>query len=155
MIKIKVDIKTEGLKRLGNYRVELQSLQNAIGSYLVKETRLNFEYGGRPQRWKPSLRAILQGGKTLIDTGNLWSSIHHNIQDNVVYVTAGQWYGIVHQYGTTTSAARNYLRFKIGSRWFTLPQAKIPARPFLVWLNEFTDKIKRMIIDYNNKLLGK
>ena len=95
---------------------------------------------GRP--WKPSLRAQLEGGQTLSDTGRLRRSFSvraaapwgFTIGTNVRYAA-------LHQFGATITPKRaRYLRFRLaggrgrrkggGGRWVTVARVDLPARPF-------------------------
>lgn len=68
------------------------------------------KYGGGPQKWKPSKRAILQHGKTLIDTGNLMQSIYGRVDDdNIVVYVENVPYAEKHQEGLDGMPRRPFL----------------------------------------------
>ncbi len=60
---------------------------------------MNFRKQGRPQKWKPSQRALKQGGKTLSDTNILRNSIAVKMQNNVITAGTPVIYGRIHQFG--------------------------------------------------------
>lgn len=85
-----------GLKqRLMRYR----PVMDRVGRYLRRQTRLNFERGGRPERWKESHRAAREHGKTLTDTGRLAMSITHVAGEDFVIVGTNIDYAAIHQFG--------------------------------------------------------
>jgi phage virion morphogenesis protein len=78
-----------------------QPVMANIGRYLRRQTRINFERGGRPTKWKPSWRAKMQGGKTLMDTGRLALSMDWAATDDEAIVGTNVRYGRIHQLGGT------------------------------------------------------
>ena len=147
---VKVEQDLTGLVKLMYRSRVVIPLMHAIGMYLVNETHKNFKVGGRPRKWKPSKRALemkkgkitvqrgnvnlpvyLQG-KTLIRWGILYQSITYkgNAKEGKLEVAVGTdiEYGIYHQYG--------------------VPARHIPARPFLVVLPEFEDKIRKIVAEW-------
>jgi phage virion morphogenesis protein len=73
-----------------------------IGQLEVSETQLRFrnqkDPSGRP--WKKSERAKKQGGKTLIDTGRLRSSITFATSKTDVFIGTNVVYADIHQFGS-------------------------------------------------------
>ncbi|MBX9944947.1 MAG: phage virion morphogenesis protein [Reyranella sp.] len=123
-----------GLERLSKTLVDLWQTMDAIGAYLVASTQRRFERQAGPDGtpWKPSIRAQIEGGWTLLDSGHLRSSIAHAATRDTVEVGSNRIYAAIHQLGGTIRA-RNApnLRFRIGGRWISKPSVTIPARPFL------------------------
>ena len=78
----------------------------------------SFESSTSPEgtAWQPSERALLTGGKTLIDTGDLQNSISVNMGFGEVEVGSNMVYAAIHQLGG--KAGRN-------------KSVTLPARPFL------------------------
>jgi phage gpG-like protein len=64
----------------------LRPLYDEIGIFLVGVVRQNFIDQGRPEKWKPSIRAEVTGGQTLRDTGALMNSIDHESTEKGVAV---------------------------------------------------------------------
>lgn len=59
-------------------RADTSTLMQAIGETIVSRTMLRFERGQGPggERWQKSLRALRDGGQTLVDRGRLRDSIN-------------------------------------------------------------------------------
>jgi len=60
--------------------VESPSLMEILGQLYATQVRKNFDLGGRDMfggvgTWEPSIRVIIEGGRTLINTGWLVNSI--------------------------------------------------------------------------------
>lgn len=85
------------------------------------------------QRWKPSLRVQLNGGKTLTKDGHLGDSITSRADDDAAEWGTNRIYAAVHQFGATIRAkAGKYLRFPVpGFGWVSKAQVTITARRFL------------------------
>jgi phage gpG-like protein len=122
---------------------------------------------GRP--WKPSLRAQLEGGQTLSDTGRLRRSF--SVQ------AAGPWgftigtnvrYAAPHQFGATITPKRaRYLRFRLAGgrgrrkggkgRWVTATRVDLPVRPFFPEGNDlgrYAPHMAEAIQTYLRRALG-
>lgn len=97
---------------------DLTPAMDEIGRTVVDHTQLRFERGRAPDGtpWRPSLRAAAEGGVTLIDSGQLRSSITHTAGRTQVEIGTTKIYGAIHQFGgqtgrghKTTIRARPYL----------------------------------------------
>lgn len=123
-----------GLERLSRTLWDLWSTMDAIGAYLVSSAHRRFERQAGPdgKAWPQSLRARIQGGWTLLDSGRLRASLTWLAGRDTVEVGSNVIYAAIHQLGGTIRAknAPN-LRFKILGRWVSKPSVVIPARPFL------------------------
>lgn len=114
---------------------DLTPMLDEMGSYLVLSIDRRFETetgpGGNP--WPKSIRALVQGGQTLTDSGRLRGSITHNVLGgNAVEVGTNVAYAGIHQMGGTITAKNApYLTFRIGGQWVRKKSVTIPARPFL------------------------
>lgn len=111
-----------------------RGLYDAIGLSLVTSTQRRFEQERGPDGspWPPSIRAQLEGGRTLFETGRLSNSITHEATDQGVAVGTNVLYGAIHQFGgTIRPVAGNALKFRIGGKFVTVASVTIPARPFL------------------------
>ena len=119
-----------------------------------------FKAGGRPVRWKPSKRAEMQGGKTLIDTARLARSITMDAGTKSVSWGANVKYARIHQLGGTIPARTILPRRKRALRWIDpsgqvrfakkarIPATQMPARPFLVIQDEDWRTFRRIFADY-------
>lgn len=143
-----------------------------IGASLVTSTLQRFDNGIDPagSLWPPSLRALAQGGKTLIDTARLYQSITFNASDDGVEVGTNVIYAAIHQFGgdITIPAREQVLNFKQHKRTGkTLPgfrKAKdatvsrkvavgahvvnMPARPFLGLDDDDDAEMLRIVEDW-------
>jgi phage virion morphogenesis protein len=131
-----------------------RGLYENVGMSLVVSTQRRFELGVGPDGspWPPSMRALAEGGKTLIDTARLMQSITYEATDSGVDVGTNVVYAAIHQLGGTIhqGARQQVIHFKRNSKTghtrFTKANAKatfaqkvgigertivMPARPFL------------------------
>ena len=139
-IAIRIDIQDEAVRaaldRLGAAAEDLTPAMDEIGDYLTAATQQRFERGTGPdgKAWPPSIRVQMnQGGKTLMDTGRLVSSITWRAGRDFVEVGTNVIYAAIHQLGGTIRAkTEKGLKFRIpGVGWRTKASVDIPARPFL------------------------
>jgi len=102
------------LERAGDFDAVLDE----IGGAMVQSVQERFESGTGPDgdRWKPSIRALAEGGQTLVDSGRLRDSITHAVEPGRAVIGSNLVYAAIHQLGG--EAGRN--------RSVTLP-----ARPYL------------------------
>lgn len=98
-------------------------------------TRLRFraERGPDGQRWKPSLRAQLSGGRTLTRDGHLSGSINANSGTDYAEWGVNRIYAAIHQFGGVIKAkSAGGLKFKLPGGGFAVVKAvHMPARPYL------------------------
>ncbi len=97
-------------------------------------TRLRFrtETGPDGQRWKPSLRAQMTGGRTLTQAGHLAGSLSARHGADYAEWGVNRIYAAIHQVGGTIRAKGGALKFRLPGGGFAVVKAvKIPARPFL------------------------
>lgn len=91
-----------------------EPLYEEIGEIIVASIEKNFREGGRygigddgefvggPSRWIPSGRAERQSGQTLLDTGQLSTSITYNATASGVTFGSNKVYAAIHHYGGQT-----------------------------------------------------
>lgn len=98
-------------------------------------TRLRFRLQRGPdgQRWKPSLRAQLVGGRTLTKDGHLSGSISSNVGKDFAEWGVNRIYARIHQEGGVIKAkSGGSLKFRIPGGGFAVVKAvRMPARPYL------------------------
>lgn len=157
MIRIEVIVgPAAGL--LGRIEARVNDLTPAmarIGMALVSSIQENFELGHSPdgQRWKPSRRAVLQGGQTLVDTGALMSGIGYEAAANQITVGPSGpslKYARIHQEGgeiRPKSAKALFFRGADGQAR-TVQVVRIPARPYLGMSAEDWNTIGDVLVDY-------
>lgn len=112
--------------RQGNRRIarllramgDLTPLMRVVGSILESSTIDRFEHGRGPDgaAWVPSMRALEQGGQTLVDKGLLRDSLTSRAEKDRVVIGTNLIYAGIHQFGGR--AGRGLA-------------ADLPARPFL------------------------
>lgn len=151
---IKVEQDLTGIARIHHRVRNIMTLLKSWGQYLVDQTQKNFRLGGRPVRWKPSLRAQVEGGQTLLDTGHLRRSIQFWARSSgttgTVIVGSNLKYAPVHQYGAVIQAKNKpYLVFKSPTGAVVRKKSvTIPARPFLVILPFFARDLEKMAQEF-------
>ncbi|WP_374653118.1 phage virion morphogenesis protein [Dongia sp.] len=135
-IHIRLDdhVVIQALAQAAARAADLTPLLDNIGASLVTSTQMRFEREQGPdgQAWPPSIRALIEGGKTLRDHNQLYGSITHVASANGVEVGSNVLYAAVHQFGATIEAKNaKTLKFKVGGRYVSKERVTIPARPFL------------------------
>jgi len=117
------------------------------GGVLLRSIAKTFEAGGRPTPWKPSIRASMAGGKTLLKTARLLRSITMQVSTRSLTVGTDVIYARIHQLGGVIKPKTGKaLKVNIpGVGWRTLKQVTIPARPFLVVQDEDIRVFNRII----------
>lgn len=122
------------LGELARRGADLRPAMEEIGEALVTSTRRRFETETGPDGkvWPKSLRALLEGGKTLSDSGRLGRIIHQASDDSVMVGTDAP-YAAIHQFGGTIRAKTAAgLRFTLADGSARIvTQVRMPARPFL------------------------
>jgi phage gpG-like protein len=148
---------------------------SAIGQLLVASTTDRFRSlegpGGVP--WKPSIRAIYQGGVTLTDTARLRGSITYRAEASGVEVGSNVLYAAIHQFGGVIRAkTAKGLRFflpagammstqkrikgdrKRNTFMVIVRQVTIPARPFLGVSQADREDIQDLLEAHIRRALG-
>lgn len=119
------------LSQLGDFESLKSQLFDEIGAGLVNSTQHRFLTGtgvdGNP--WKISLRAKLQGGETLRDTGRLMNSYTHNVLSSGVEVGTDVAYAPHLHYGATILPKNGqYITFAVGGQYRKVKKSIIPPR---------------------------
>jgi phage virion morphogenesis protein len=141
------------LAQLGEKAENTLPVMDAIGASLVVSTQMRFENETGPDgvKWPASIRARVEGGKTLRDEGHLYASITHRASPSSVEVGSNEIYAAIHQIGGTIKAKEaKSLRFRIGDVWVSKESVTIPARPFL----GIDDGDREMIVETVADALG-
>lgn len=117
--------------------------------------RFRSQTGPDGQRWKPSLRAQLAGGKTLTKDGHLGDSIASQADDQEAAWGTNRVYAAIHQFGGIVRAkGSGGLRFNIpGIGWRNKRQVQIPARPFLGLSDSDRQDILDLVGDHLSNLI--
>lgn len=106
----------------------------AIARLGESATRLRFrdQVGPDGQRWKPSLRAQLTGGRTLTKDGHLAGSISSGYGKDYAEWGVNRIYAAIHQFGGIIRAKGGALKFALPGGGFAVVKAvRMPARPYL------------------------
>lgn len=117
------------LHNAANHLTDTAPLMEDISRQLVTETKLNFDFGGRPA-WaglSPLTIARRRGGAGAIlqDTGDLKRSINASHTVDTATVGSNLKYAPTHQFGAKQG------EFGRSDRNTPLPWGDIPARPFI------------------------
>ena len=138
------------LNRLGN--MDIRGIINSMAEGLRTSTVERFTEEKTPEgtSWRPSIRAMEEGGKTLTKTAQLKTSIRSEVSDSGLAVGTNDIRAATHQFGDKrTIRARNkrYLTFRIGGQWrrAAAVNVNIPARPFLGISREDEQDIKDIL----------
>jgi Mu-like prophage protein gpG len=118
--------------------VDKKKLNAILGQDVRNSTLDRFKQSKGPngRRWRTSIRAGAEGGKTLIQTSQLRNSIQVKSDASGFAVGTNVVHAATHQFGDTRTIrakTNKGLRFKVGGRWVkkTSVTVTIPARPFL------------------------
>lgn len=133
-------------------------LFDEIGAALAVSTQMRFERGVGPDGnpWPPSLRAIVEGGRTLVDSARLMGSITHEATDSGVAVGTNLIYAAIHQFGGVirpVSAPKLAFKLATGQKAF-VDQVTIPARPFLGLDDDDETEIAAIAADWIRRVTG-
>lgn len=140
-------------------------LARNVAETALEQIATSFEQERDPydKPWDKSLRANLEGGQTLSDTGRLRRSFTYQANARGFVVGTNVRYAAIHQYGGTIRPKRaKYLRFRLAGgtgkrkggrgQWAQAKQVTIPARPFVPepelsprWERAFTEAIERYL----------
>lgn len=136
--------------RLRNTRVLLDS----IGAYLETVTDRRFERERAPDGapWKPSRRALDEGGQTLTKSSRLRRSITRRVSDRELQVGTNAVYAAIHQFGGTIRPRKGrFLVFGPKDDRTFARSVSMPARPFLGIDDRDRNRIRDIVIGHIGK----
>lgn len=116
-------------ERTGNLTPAMRIIGQIVRNSVIK----SFMEGGRPQKWRPSKRAMKEGGKTLVDKAILQNSIKPKAFPDRAEIGTNVVYAAIHQFGG--KAGRGH-------------KVNIPARPYLMVQDEDWTEIKAALMDH-------
>lgn len=158
MYSIRLDGDTRALLRQLRHYSELdkKALNAALAEGVRESTLERFKQGKDPsgKRWKTSIRAATQGGKTLIQSSQLRNSIRSKSDASGFAVGTNVKHAATHQFGepgrTIRARGKKNLRFQVGGKWVSKKEVKItiPARPFLGLSDDDLQEIKGTVEDF-------
>lgn len=142
MSGVRVEVRIDGLGGLNAALARMAMLGErprpiweAIAQYGESSTRLRFKHQRGPDgaRWKPSQRAQLSGGQTLVERARLLRSISSTADNSGAAWGTNVIYAAIHQFGGPIKAkAGGALRFRLPSGGYvTTKRVTMLARPFL------------------------
>ncbi len=156
------DIRLQGdtramLRRIRYFsEIDRRSINAALAEVVRDSTLERFRQGKEPEgrRWKTSIRAANEGGRTLIKSAQLRNSIHARSDASGFAVGTNVKHAATHQFGepgrTIRARRKKALRFRINEHWVSKKQVRIqiPARPFLGLSDEDMQEIKNTVEDF-------
>ncbi len=156
------DIRLQGdtramLRRIRHFsEIDRRSIHAALAEVVRDSTLERFRQGKDPEgrRWKTSIRAANEGGRTLIKSAQLRNSIHARSDASGFAVGTNVKHAATHQFGepgrTIRARRKKALRFRINGHWISKKQVhiQIPARPFLGLSDEDMQEIKGTVEDF-------
>lgn len=127
------------LDRLEALAADTSPLLAEIGEIALSQAQDSFQEQAGPDgsAWQPSLRALAQGGQTLIDSGQLLASLSLEVLPDSVVVGSNKVYAAIHQFGGQAGRGG---------------KVRLPARPYLpdestVDMDEITRAIEAHFAD--------
>lgn len=155
MIRIRADgasLVIQALEAISLQPAEMTQMLHELGNAVVDQTRLRFVDQASPAGvpWVKSLRAQVQGGQTLRDTGRLMNSFTYNVIGNSVEVGTDVAHAAVHQYGAHITAVHGpFLKFRLPNGQFCqVGSVDIPARPFMGFSDTDRQELADIVADY-------
>jgi phage virion morphogenesis protein len=133
--------------------VDFSPVMAAIADKMRSNAVLNFEAESGPDgvRWKPSQRAIEDGGLTLTDSGQLRQSIVAANDATSAIAGTNLVYAAIHQFGGRIAARPgSALRTPVGPR----RSVTMPARPFLGFGDEDIAEFGQMLEDHLDRAMS-
>lgn len=134
--------------------VDMKGINNSLAEGLRTSTMGRFRTEKDPEgkKWKTSIRAREEGGRTLTKTAKLKTSIHATSSASGFAIGTNDIRAATLQYGAdrTIKPRRGpVLRFKVNGKWVSAKQVhiKIPARPFLGISEDDDREIKKALED--------
>lgn len=136
--------------------IDKKGINAALAEGVRESTLERFKTSKGPdgRRWKYSIRAMREGGKTLVQSAQLRNSIHARSDATGFAVGTNIKYAATHQFGepgrTIRARRKKALRFKVNGNWVTKKQVtvSIPARPFLGLSDEDMEEMKGTVEDF-------
>lgn len=147
----------EALSRIALGPDDKAKLLDQLGAGFVENSRLRFADQVAPDgtAWIPSIRATVEGGQTLRDTGRLMASMTHRVgADYVEYGTDVEYAPPLHYGAVITAKTGPYLKFKVGNRWASKASVTIPARPIVGFSEDDEDFTLEVITGFLRRSAG-
>lgn len=144
----------DAIKNLSD--IEMKELNQVLGEAVRTGTIERFENSEDPEgnRWRNSIRANTEGGKTLVQSAGLKNSIAVRATAKGFAVGTNKKYAAIHQFGGTIRAkSKKGLIFKINGKFARKQEVEIPARPFLGISDSDKKEVKSTMDEYMGELI--
>ena len=136
--------------------IDKKSINAALAEGVRESTLERFKQSKDPngKKWKTSIRASSENGKTLIQSSQLRNSIKSVSDATGFAVGTNAKHAATHQFGepgrTIRARKKKALRFMVDGKWVSKKQVRIriPARPFLGLSDEDMREIKATVEDF-------
>lgn len=136
--------------------IDKKSINAALAEGVRESTLERFKQSKDPdgKKWKTSIRASSENGKTLIQSSQLRNSINSVSDATGFAVGTNAKHAATHQFGepgrTIRARKKKALRFMVDGKWVSKKQVRIciPARPFLGLSDEDMREIKATVEDF-------
>ena len=136
--------------------IDKKSINAALAEGVRESTLERFKQSKDPsgKKWKTSIRASSENGKTLIQSSQLRNSINSVSDATGFAVGTNAKHAATHQFGepgrTIRARKKKALRFMVNGKWVSKKQVRIriPARPFLGLSDEDMREIKATVEDF-------
>ena len=136
--------------------IDKKSINAALAEGVRESTLERFKQSKDPdgKKWKTSIRASSENGKTLIQSSQLRNSINSVSDATGFAVGTNAKHAATHQFGepgrTIRARKKKALRFMVDGKWVSKKQVRIRilARPFLGLSDEDMREIKATVEDF-------
>lgn len=136
--------------------IDKRSINAALGEVARESTLERFKRSTAPdgRKWRTSIRAAAEGGKTLIQTSQLRNSIRVKSDATGFAVGTNAKHATTHQFGESGRTIRakraKALRFQVDGKWISKKQVRvtIPARPFLGLSDDDMQEMKATVEEF-------
>ena len=158
MYSIRIEGDTRAmLRKIRSFsEIDKKSINAALAEGVRESTLERFKQSKGPdgKKWKTSIRASSENGKTLIQSSQLRNSINSVSDATGFAVGTNAKHAATHQFGepgrTIRARKKKALRFMVDGKWVSKKQVRIriPARPFLGLSDEDMREIKATVEDF-------
>ena len=158
MYSIRIEGDTRAmLRKIRSFsEIDKKSINAALAEGVRESTLERFKESKDPsgKKWKTSIRASSENGKTLIQSSQLRNSINSVSDATGFAVGTNAKHAATHQFGepgrTIRARKKKALRFMVDGKWVSKKQVRIriPARPFLGLSDEDMREIKATVEDF-------
>lgn len=158
MYSIRIEGDTRAmLRKIRSFsEVDKKSINAALAEGVRESTLERFKQSKEPsgKKWKTSIRASSENGKTLIQSSQLRNSIKSVSDATGFAVGTNAKHAATHQFGepgrTIRARKKKALHFMVDGKWVYKKQVRIriPARPFLGLSDEDMREIKATVEDF-------